>query len=163
MPKAPVGGIELYYEEVGSGESLVFCHEFAGDLRSWEPQVRHFSRRYRVITYNARGYPPSDVPTEVSAYSQRQAVVHLSKNAQSRLPNSRKADKVFFKCYTQQLGQTAVFITNVVGKKAFNYFRKGLLENFRINPISLNSRDMVKNCTNSVATFRRLPIDDFLL
>jgi pimeloyl-ACP methyl ester carboxylesterase len=74
MPKAPVGGIELDYEEVGSGEPLIFCHEFAGDLRSWEPQVRHFSRRYRVITYNARGYPPSDVPTEVSAYSQRQAV-----------------------------------------------------------------------------------------
>ncbi len=75
MPnKAPVNGIELYYEEAGSGYPLIFCHEFAGDLRSWEPQVRHFSRHYRVITYNARGYPPSDVPNDVSAYSQMQAV-----------------------------------------------------------------------------------------
>ncbi len=74
MPKAPVGGIELYYEEAGSGYPLIFCHEFAGDLRSWEPQVRYFSRRYRVITYNARGYAPSDVPNDVSAYSQMQAV-----------------------------------------------------------------------------------------
>ena len=77
MPKAPIGGIELYYEEAGTGYPLIFCHEFAGDLRSWEPQVRYFSRRYRVITYNARGYPPSDVPSEVSAYSQMQAVEDL--------------------------------------------------------------------------------------
>ncbi len=90
MPnKAPVNGIELYYEETGSGYPLIFCHEFAGDLRSWEPQVRHFSRRYRVITYNARGYPPSDVPNDVSAYSQMQAVediVGLMKHLQ--LPQS---------------------------------------------------------------------------
>ena len=74
MPTAPVNGINLYYEEAGSGYPLIFCHEFAGDYRSWEPQMRHFSRRYRVITYNARGYPPSDVPDDVSAYSQMQAV-----------------------------------------------------------------------------------------
>jgi pimeloyl-ACP methyl ester carboxylesterase len=55
-------GIKLYYEETGAGLPIVFVHEFAGDHRSWEPQVRHFSRRYRCITYNARGYPPSDVP-----------------------------------------------------------------------------------------------------
>ena len=46
----------------GSGTPIVFVHEFAGDHRSWEPQLRHFSRRYRCIAYNARGYPPSDVP-----------------------------------------------------------------------------------------------------
>ena len=63
----------LHYEEVGSGEPLVFVHEFAGDSRSWEPQMRHFSRRYRCIVYNARGYPPSAVPPELSAYSQARA------------------------------------------------------------------------------------------
>ena len=74
MPHAPVNGIDLYYETVGLGAPLIFCHEFAGDSRSWEPQVRYFSRRYQCITYNARGYPPSDVPEDVSAYSQMQAV-----------------------------------------------------------------------------------------
>src|SRR5262247_1582245 len=73
MPMAPVNGIKLYYEVTGSGYPLLFAHEFAGDYRSWEPQVRHFARRYQVITYNARGYPPSDVPEEVNAYSQEQA------------------------------------------------------------------------------------------
>jgi pimeloyl-ACP methyl ester carboxylesterase len=45
-------------------------HEFAGDHRSWEPQVRHFARRYRCIAYSARGYLPSDVPEGVERYSQ---------------------------------------------------------------------------------------------
>ena len=66
-------GVQLFYEETGSGTPIVFVHEFAGDWRSWEPQVRHFSRRYRCITFNARGYPPSDVPQEVGRYSQERA------------------------------------------------------------------------------------------
>lgn len=66
-------GVKLYYEEAGSGTPIVFVHEFAGDHRSWEPQLRHFSRRYRSIAYNARGYPPSDVPEDVERYSQARA------------------------------------------------------------------------------------------
>jgi len=66
-------GIRLYYEETGSGSAVVFVHEFAGDHRSWEPQMRYFARRYRCIAYNARGYPPSDVPSNVSHYSQDRA------------------------------------------------------------------------------------------
>ena len=77
MPKAPINGVNLYYEETGTGAPVLFVHEFAGDHRSWELQVRCLSRRYRVITYNARGYPPSDVPEDVSQYSQDIAVKDL--------------------------------------------------------------------------------------
>ena len=70
MPFANSKGIQLYYEEAGTGFPIVFVHEFAGDLRSWEGQMRHFSRRYRCVAFNARGYPPSDVPESVSKYSQ---------------------------------------------------------------------------------------------
>jgi pimeloyl-ACP methyl ester carboxylesterase len=66
-------GIRLYYEEAGSGAPVVFVHEFAGDHRSWEPQMRYFSRNYRCIAYNARGYPPSDVPSDAARYSQDRA------------------------------------------------------------------------------------------
>ena len=69
--------VKLYYEEAGRGEPVIFVHEFAGDHRSWEPQVRHFARRYRCIVYNARGYPPSDVPEEVSRYSQARACADI--------------------------------------------------------------------------------------
>ena len=74
MPKAEVNGINIYYEEAGEGYPLIWSHEFAGDYRSWETQMRFFSRRYRVITYSARGYPPSDVPNSLDAYTQEQAV-----------------------------------------------------------------------------------------
>ena len=70
MPKLPLNDDELYYEETGTGFPLIFCHEFAGDMRSWELQVRHFARRYRVVTFNYRGYPPSSVPKDAVAYTQ---------------------------------------------------------------------------------------------
>lgn len=66
-------GIKLYYEDTGTGIPIVFVHEFAGDCRSYESQVRHFSRSYRCIVFNARGYPPSDVPDDVERYSQDRA------------------------------------------------------------------------------------------
>ncbi len=70
MPKAGVNHIHLFYEEAGSGIPLVFVHEFAGDWRSWEAQMRFFSSRYRAVTFSARGYPPSDVPESPEDYSQ---------------------------------------------------------------------------------------------
>lgn len=74
MPHAQANdGVRLYFEETGRGVPVVFVHEYAGDLRSWEPQLRHFGQRYRAIAFNARGYPPSDVPSEVESYSQTRA------------------------------------------------------------------------------------------
>ncbi len=74
MPYITTGdGVKLYYEEAGAGGAIIFVHEFAGDHRSYEAQLRHFSRRYRCVAYNARGYPPSDVPDELSYYSQERA------------------------------------------------------------------------------------------
>jgi pimeloyl-ACP methyl ester carboxylesterase len=67
-------GVQLHTEEHGSGTPILFIHEFGGDHRSWEPQVRHFQDRYRCIVYGARGYPPSDVPSDPAAYSQARAV-----------------------------------------------------------------------------------------
>jgi pimeloyl-ACP methyl ester carboxylesterase len=67
-------GVTLHVDAAGSGQPLLFIHEFAGDHRSWEPQVRFFSGSYRCITYAARGYPPSDVPGDPAAYSQQRAV-----------------------------------------------------------------------------------------
>ncbi|WP_375459932.1 alpha/beta fold hydrolase [uncultured Enterovirga sp.] len=74
MPHAIASdGVRLYYEETGSGRTVIFVHEFAGSHESWEPQMRHFGRRYRCVAFAARGYPPSDVPEQASSYSQAQA------------------------------------------------------------------------------------------
>ena len=77
-------GVKLYYEEAGSGAPVVFVHEFGGDHRSWEPQVRYFSRRYRCIAFNARGYPPSDVPEDFERYSQARARRHPLRAGRAR-------------------------------------------------------------------------------
>ncbi len=70
MPYAEANGARLYFEEAGRGYPIVFVHEFAGDHRSWAPQLAYFSRRYRCVAYNARGYPPSAVPDDAAHYGQ---------------------------------------------------------------------------------------------
>ncbi len=71
MPKIKTAdGVGLYYEESGAGTPVVFVHEFAGDYRTWEPQMRRFSRSHRCVTYSQRGYPPSDVPGDPARYGQ---------------------------------------------------------------------------------------------
>jgi pimeloyl-ACP methyl ester carboxylesterase len=63
-------GTELYVEETGRGTPVVFIHEYAGDYRSWEPQMRYLGRQRRCVTYSQRGYPPSGVPFDPARYSQ---------------------------------------------------------------------------------------------
>src|SRR5215510_12551126 len=63
-------GTRLYYEEAGVGTPVVFVHEYAGDYRTWEMQMRYFSRAHRCVTYSQRGYPPSDIPEDGEKYSQ---------------------------------------------------------------------------------------------
>jgi pimeloyl-ACP methyl ester carboxylesterase len=71
MPKIKTpDDTNLYYEESGSGTPVVFVHEFAGDHRTWEPQMRYFSRSYRCVTFDQRGYLPSDVPSDPAKYGQ---------------------------------------------------------------------------------------------
>ena len=77
MATVRIDDVELFFERTGEGTPIVFLHEFAGDYRSWEIQVRCFARRYSVVTFNARGYPPSEVPEDSDAYSQDIAVEDL--------------------------------------------------------------------------------------
>lgn len=71
MPKISASdGTKLYVEEAGHGTPVVFVHEYAADYRTWEPQMRHFARSHRCVTYSQRGYPPSDVPEAPEKYTQ---------------------------------------------------------------------------------------------
>jgi pimeloyl-ACP methyl ester carboxylesterase len=71
-------GIDLYVRSTGRGAPLVFVHEFSGDARSWDSQVSYFARYFRCTAYCARGYPPSSVPIDLSAYSQDRAADDLA-------------------------------------------------------------------------------------
>ena len=74
MPYVEATGAKLYFEESGYGYPIIFIHEFASDIRGWEAQFQHFSLGYRCIAYNARGYPPSDVPEDAASYGWELAV-----------------------------------------------------------------------------------------
>jgi pimeloyl-ACP methyl ester carboxylesterase len=77
MPTAHINGLSLYYESTGDGFPIIFCHEFAGDYRSWAPQVRFFSRFYRCVTYSCRGYAPSGIPECAEDYSEDLSIEDL--------------------------------------------------------------------------------------
>ena len=77
MPKASVNGVNIHYETRGQGFPIVFVHEYAGSWESWNAQVDFYSRTHLTVAYNARGYPPSDVPTDPDAYTQQHAVDDL--------------------------------------------------------------------------------------
>jgi proline iminopeptidase len=92
MPYATTkDNVKLYYEETGQGTPILFCHEFAGDYRNWEQQMRYFARRHRCITYSARGYKPSDVPKDWKDYSYK----HWTSDAIAVLDHL-KIDKAHF-------------------------------------------------------------------
>jgi pimeloyl-ACP methyl ester carboxylesterase len=70
-------GIGLHCEESGRGTPVLFVHEYGGSCRSFDLQVAAFRARHRCIVFNARGYPPSEVPASVESYSQDHAVVDI--------------------------------------------------------------------------------------
>ena len=77
MPHITSGGVRLYFEECGRGYPIILLHEFESDYRSWEVQVQYFGRAYRCITFNARGYPPSDVPQDPDLYGSQRSVADV--------------------------------------------------------------------------------------
>ncbi len=57
-----VEGGRLYYEVDWSGPSLVLIHAGFLDRRMWDEQFQLFTKHFRVIRYDVRGYGKSDRP-----------------------------------------------------------------------------------------------------
>jgi pimeloyl-ACP methyl ester carboxylesterase len=51
-----VEGGELYYEEAGTGPSVVLTHGGLVDHHLWDPQFEALAREYRVVRYDVRGH-----------------------------------------------------------------------------------------------------------
>ena len=67
--KIRVRGVELHYIEEGQGEPLILLHGGQGDYRSWGPQIKAFSRHYRVISYSRRYHYPNHNPLTAKYHS----------------------------------------------------------------------------------------------
>ena len=84
MPYIEATEARLYFEECGYGYPIIFVHEFASDMRGWESQLRHFSRSHRCITFNARGYPPSDIPQNAASYGWELAIDDIAASLEKK-------------------------------------------------------------------------------
>ena len=62
MPVAKVGEISLCYKVSGEGQPLILITGFASAQNMWYAQVRAFSKSYRVVTFDNRGFGKSDKP-----------------------------------------------------------------------------------------------------
>jgi 3-oxoadipate enol-lactonase len=135
MPQAKTpDGMKLYYEEAGSGTPILFVHEYCGDWRSWEPQMRFFSRKHRCITYSFRGYPGSDVPDKTSMYGQQHAVddarhmldhLKIDKAHIVGLSQGAFATAHFGRCYPDRaLSLTLAGVGSGAGREGHEQFKK---------------------------------------
>jgi pimeloyl-ACP methyl ester carboxylesterase len=61
---AEVNGTRLYYEMVGKGPAVVLVHGGLVDSRMWDDQMNDFSKRYKVVRYDLRGFGKSIDATE---------------------------------------------------------------------------------------------------
>lgn len=62
MTVGKVGDVELFYEESGSGPSLVLVHGSWGDHNNWAAVVPLLAKTFRVVTYDRRGHSQSSQP-----------------------------------------------------------------------------------------------------
>src|SRR5438128_1372117 len=125
MPYIQSDGARLYYEEAGTGTPIVFCHEFSGDLWSWEKQIQHFSRRYRCIAFNARGYPPSEVPARLYEEGGLAEVLKGLRKAENRIrlkTKNPRAFEDFCRRFMQHSAQGCAHITRRVQGRRVSLF-----------------------------------------
>jgi pimeloyl-ACP methyl ester carboxylesterase len=69
--------VKLHCEDRSAGPAVLFVHEYGGSCRSFDVQVEAFRARHRCVVFNARGYPPSEVPASVGSYSQYHALADI--------------------------------------------------------------------------------------
>lgn len=60
--RTEVNGVELYYEQHGQGDPIIFIHGWLDDHSVWDSQVKRFSPKHSIITYDHRGHGDSDKP-----------------------------------------------------------------------------------------------------
>lgn len=65
MPRALVNGVELFYEESGAGEPIIFHHGYTGSHDVWSDLIAPRLRdRFRCIVMDARGAGDSSHPAD---------------------------------------------------------------------------------------------------
>src|SRR6266700_2662996 len=59
-----VGEAKIYYEEAGTGETVVLIHDGLMNSNTWDFEWNALSKKFHVIRYDRRGYGLSDLPAK---------------------------------------------------------------------------------------------------
>lgn len=78
MPQLDIRGIQLYYDDKGSGQPIVFVHGHPFNHTMWKYQISHFSKEYRLIMPDLRGYGRTEItPGRVMLDEMALDILHL--------------------------------------------------------------------------------------
>lgn len=69
MPTIDRNGVEIYYQNHGSGPAVLLSHGYGATSRMWDGQVAAFADSHRIITWDMRGHGKSGDPADPVAYS----------------------------------------------------------------------------------------------
>jgi 3-oxoadipate enol-lactonase len=78
MPQIVLNGRSFYYEDIGTGELLVFLSGLGGDVRAFSRAARYFASSFRALAFDARDsgrsarahapYTTADLADDVAAW-----------------------------------------------------------------------------------------------
>ena len=78
MPQLDIRGVRLHYDDQGSGQPIVFVHGHPFNHTMWQYQVSRFSKEYRLIMPDLRGYGRTEVtPGKVLLDEMALDILHL--------------------------------------------------------------------------------------
>lgn len=69
MPTLPINGVDLAYDEAGSGPPLLLIHAGIVDRRMWDDGLPALAASHRVIRFDLRGYGDTPLPSGAFVYS----------------------------------------------------------------------------------------------
>ena len=77
MAKAALNGIQIEYQDGGSGPAVLLTHGYSATGRMWDGQRQALGYRYRIISWDMRGHGQTDSPADPTQYSHALTVADM--------------------------------------------------------------------------------------
>lgn len=77
MATAQLNGIQVHYEAIGNGPSVLLTHGYSATSRMWRPQEEAVSERFRLITWDMRGHGETESPDDPAQYSEALTIADM--------------------------------------------------------------------------------------
>jgi pimeloyl-ACP methyl ester carboxylesterase len=78
MPHLNRDGVQIYYEQRGSGPAVLLTHGYSASARMWQGQMDSLTDRYHLIAWDMRGHDRSDSPDDLARYTHEATVADMA-------------------------------------------------------------------------------------